>query len=243
MKLLTLEDVDSFHKVHPMLPTVELHGFLRSTVCTSCETLHDRDEFQKSLSNLNPAWSDFVNRMIETGALSTEDPAIRRQRGLRTNPDGDVDIPNAQYTTFRYPACPVCLKNPPVLPDGMKGVVKVDDDGAWKEGSNAGVLKPAVIMFGEAIRSDVKDAAEMAIDNADRLLVIGSSLATYSAWRLAKRAIDRGMPLGILNLGGTRGEESFFEHVMEGDHGKTAVRCNMDAQDVLPELLKALEKS
>ena len=140
--------------------------------------------------------------MLATGALDSENPAERKARGLKSNPDGDVDVPNAPYTTFRYPACPTCVATPPILADGTRASVEVDDDGAWSPASNAGVLKPAVVMFGESIASDIKIAAERAIDEASRILVVGSSLATYSAWRLVKRAKERNLPIGILNLGG-----------------------------------------
>jgi NAD-dependent deacetylase sirtuin 4 len=45
--------------------------------------------------------------MLASGALDTENPIERRKKGLKANPDGDVDVPDAPYTTFRYPACPV----------------------------------------------------------------------------------------------------------------------------------------
>lgn len=240
---LIRSDVDSFHKIHQDLKTTELHGFLRSNVCVSCGTLHSRDDFQATLKELNPSWAEHLEKMLLTGALTTDDPSIQRERGLRTNPDGDVDLPGAPYTTFRYPACKTCLHSPPKLPDGSKAVVEVDKNGAWQAGSTAGILKPAVVMFGETIKAEVKEAAHSAIDNADRLLVIGSSLATYSAYRLAKQAKERGMPIAVLNLGGTRGEEEFFQHASDIEGGAKAVRCNMDAQDVIPALVKSLEQS
>jgi NAD-dependent deacetylase sirtuin 4 len=172
--------------------------------------------------------------MLSTGALDTENPTERRARGLKSNPDGDVDVPGAPYTTFRYPACPRCLSDPPVLADGKRARVEVDSDGAWSAHSNAGILKPAVIMFGESIASDVKISAEEAVDEASRILVVGSSLATYSAWRLVKRAYDRGMGIGILNLGGVRKEEGFFRGVSGDCDGSGGVRCNESAEQVLP---------
>ena len=181
--------------------------------------------------------------MLESGALDTEHPDERRKRGLKTNPDGDVDLPDAPYSTFRYPACPTCLANPPALPDGKRSVVQVDSDGAWSPASNAGILKPAVVMFGESIASAVKEAAEEAIDNASKVLVVGSSLATYSAWRLVKRAKERGMPIGILNLGGVRGEESFFSDVQSPNAGEKGVRCSESADKILPLLADTLPNS
>ncbi|KAK3069287.1 hypothetical protein LTS18_000371, partial [Coniosporium uncinatum] len=68
-------DVDSFHNhAHPALPTIELHGYLRSLVCLSCRTEYPRAEFQKQLAALNPAWAAFLEEMLQTGALDTEHP-------------------------------------------------------------------------------------------------------------------------------------------------------------------------
>lgn len=232
------QNVDSFHgRAHPSLPIIELHGYLRALVCTSCHQLMPRDDFQKWLANLNPLWDQFLAQLLESGALDTENPEERRQKGYRTNPDGDADVPGAPYTTFRYPACPSCLKRAPILKDGSKGIVKVDPDGAWSEKSNAGVLKPNVIMFGESIPDAVKTAAERAIDEAGRVMVIGSSLATYSAWRLIKKAFDQKMPIGVLNLGGVRKEEQFFpdhEHITDGHN---AVRASLAAEEILPKVV------
>jgi len=237
------QNVDSFHpKAHPRLPTVELHGYLRSTVCTSCHKEYARDAFQGELARLNPAWAAFLAEALASGALDTENPDERRSRGMRTNPDGDVDVPNAPYTTFRYPACPQCLAQPPVDASGARSVVEVDSDGAWKPTSTAGILKPAVIMFGESIGAQTKIAAEAAIDQAARLLVIATSLATYSAWRLAKRAKDRGMPIAILNVGGVRGEDSFFVDLDPHQAGSHGVRVESSSEHLLPALVAELQQ-
>lgn len=135
----------------------------------------------------------------------------------------------------------MCRKTPPLLPDGSQSNVQTDNDGAWSPKSTAGVLKPAVVMFGESIAANVKVAAENAIDQASRILVIGSSLATYSAWRLVKRAKERGMPIGVLNLGGVRGEESFFADVSAENDGTKAVRCSQAADTILPAVVQNLE--
>ena len=196
-----------------------------------------------SLTALNPQWAAFLEEMLATGALDSENPAERRAKGLKSNPDGDVDVPDAPYTTFRYPACPTCLANPPTLADGTQARVEVDRDGAWSSSSNAGVLKPAVVMFGESIASDIKNAAEEAINNAGRVLVIGSSLATYSAWRLVKQAKERNMPIGILNLGGVRGEENFYAGLSPSNDGEIGVRCEEKADEILPMVVDALRGS
>ncbi|KAI4203963.1 MAG: hypothetical protein LQ348_001346 [Seirophora lacunosa] len=236
------QNVDSFHPLaHPDLPTLELHGYLRSLVCIHCRNHLPRKEFQQSLSRLNPAWAAFLAEMLETGALNSEHPDERRAKGLKSNPDGDVDVPDAPYNTFRYPACPACLANPPRLADGSQSIVQLDADGAWSPQSTAGVLKPAVVMFGESIASSVKLAAEQAIDQASRMLVIGSSLATYSAWRLVKRAKERNMPIGVLNLGGVRGEESFYADTPAENDGSLGVRCSESVDKILPSVVQNLD--
>lgn len=197
-------------------------------------------KFQRSLSDLNPLWAEFLAEMLEAGALDTENPQERSKRGLKTNPDGDVDLPNAPYSSFRYPPCPTCLERPPLLPDGTRSIVETDADGAWSSISTAGILKPAVVMFGESIPEKVKKAAEEAIDTAGRILVIGSSLATYSAWRLVKRATERGLPLGILNSGGVRGEETFFAGIRADNDGALGVRCNERAESLLPRIAESI---
>ncbi|TLD33488.1 hypothetical protein PspLS_00324 [Pyricularia sp. CBS 133598] len=222
---------------------VELHGYLRALVCTTCKSEYPRDLFQENLARLNPAWAAFLEEAVASGALGTEDPAERRAKGIRSNPDGDVDLPDAPYTTFRYPACPTCLAHPPPLSNGEVAKVVVDKDGAWESPSNAGILKPAVVMFGESIAGSVKAAAEEAVTGADKLIVLGTSLATYSAWRLAKLARDKGKPIAIVNMGGVRGEDAFFVEIDHQQTGAEGVRVEMPTEVILPALVEALGRT
>ena len=248
--MCSFTDVDSFHSLaHPSLPTLELHGYLRACVCLTCREEYPRDEFQRQLSALNPAWAAFLERMLEVGALTTEHPDERRKKGLRTNPDGDIELPDAPFSTFRYPACPACLQAHGSASnasressDDLLARVEVDQDGAWLPTSTAGILKPAVVMFGESIAAGIKRAAEVYVDGAERLLVIGSSLATYSAWRLVKRAKDKGMPIAILNVGGVRGEEEFLKQIPPDSAGEDGFRCSEKAEDVLPTVVEELRR-
>ena len=45
------------------------------------------------------------------------------------------------------------------------------------------------------------------LDEADALLVVGSSLTVWSGFRFVKRAAERGIPVAIVNIGPTRGDE------------------------------------
>ncbi|KAH8658672.1 DHS-like NAD/FAD-binding domain-containing protein [Tricladium varicosporioides] len=244
VRSVVTQNVDSFHSIaHPDIPTLELHGYLRALTCMTCHNDLPREAFQESLARLNPAWATFLAEAIASGALNTENPEERRAKGMKTNPDGDVDLSGAPYSTFRYPACPHCLANPPLSTDGSQTKVEVDGEGAWKASSTAGILKPAVIMFGESIPVRVKEAAEHAIDGSGRLLILGTSLATYSAWRLARRAKERGMPIAILNLGGVRGEDAFFQELAMGQQGEAGVRAEQSTDKLLPRLVDQLRRT
>ena len=44
------------------------------------------------------------------------------------------------------------------------------------------------------------------LDEADALLVVGSSLTVWSGFRFVKRASELGIPIAIVNRGETRGD-------------------------------------
>ncbi|ODQ51383.1 DHS-like NAD/FAD-binding domain-containing protein [Saitoella complicata NRRL Y-17804] len=216
------QNVDGLHTASsPDVPTLELHGSLHKVLCLSCRGHIHRQEFQEELKRLNPDWAELL-RMNE--------------KELQINPDGDVQLPKERrpdgdtqteksYEHFRYPACKKC------------DAAKTDAAGAWVEGG--GILKPSVIFFGEQVPESHKIAAEKAVEQADRVLVIGSSLATYSAFRLIRAAKETGKSVAVVNWGGPiRGEgEILIEE--EGD-----LRIPLKAGAVLAEVESMLmEKS
>ena len=69
-----------------------------------------------------------------------------------------------------------------------------------------GILKPAVVFFGESVPPGKVAVAMQHVDEADALLVAGSSLAVWSGFRFVKRAAERGIPIAIVNVGPTRGD-------------------------------------
>jgi NAD-dependent SIR2 family protein deacetylase len=93
-------------------------------------------------------------------------------------PDGDAELPEDAVARFEVAACEAC----------------------------GGVLKPDVVMFGDNVARPVVDAAWALLDDADALLVVGSSLAVFSGFRFVRRAAERGIPVAIINRGPTRGD-------------------------------------
>lgn len=123
-----------------------------------------------------------------------------RALAVDTAPDGDADLPDGLVADFTVVACGAC----------------------------GGVLMPDVVFFGGSVPRPILDAAWSAFDQAEVLLVIGSSLTVFSGYRFVRRAAERGVPVAILNRGPTRGDE----------HAE--LRIDARAGHALPALARAL---
>lgn len=97
----------------------------------------------------------------------------------RMAPDGDADLDGLDFAAFEVPPCSYC----------------------------AGVLKPDVVFFGESVPKERVDATLHHLQQADALLVVGSSLMVYSGYRFAQAAAAAGKPIAAVNLGRTRADE------------------------------------
>lgn len=70
------------------------------------------------------------------------------------------------------------------------------------------MLKPEVVFFGDSVPPASVGLANQVMDRCDGLLVAGSSLEVFSAYRLVLRATQRNVPVMLLNRGPTRAERS-----------------------------------
>ncbi|ROM39195.1 NAD-dependent deacetylase [Pseudomonas poae] len=95
-------------------------------------------------------------------------------------PDGDTLLDPAFEERFQVPHCPYC--------DGQR-------------------LKPDVVFFGENVAQVTAAKAMAAVEHAEGLLVVGSSLMAYSAFRLCKAMVEQGKPVIAINLGKTRADD------------------------------------
>lgn len=71
---------------------------------------------------------------------------------------------------------------------------------------NDGPLKPDIVFFGENVPKKTVLAVDKEIDFCDSVLVLGSSLSTYSGYRIPLRCKEQMKPLAILNIGRTRAD-------------------------------------
>lgn len=168
---------------HRALAALEAAGRVTHLITQNVDGLH-----QQAGSR---AVTDLHGRLdsIECLACGTQVPRVAFQAELETHnpdwirltaglaPDGDADLETCDFSHFDVPAC-AC----------------------------GGVLKPAVVFFGDTIPAARGAAALAEVRAAEALLVVGSSLMVWSGYRLVREAAERGAPVAALNLGLTRAD-------------------------------------
>jgi NAD+-dependent protein deacetylase sirtuin 4 len=87
--------------------------------------------------------------------------------GMSVAPDRDAELPSKRIASFVVPGCAVC----------------------------EGTLKPNVVFFGHNVARPLVDRAFAAVDAAEVLLVLGTSLAVFSGYRFLLRAAERGLSI------------------------------------------------
>ena len=70
-----------------------------------------------------------------------------------------------------------------------------------------GILKPNVIFYGQSVPKPWVEQAYGWVEQADALLVVGSSLMVFSSFRFCRAANASDTPIAILNRGVTRADD------------------------------------
>ena len=150
------------------------------------------------MATLHPCGATGVNRALRCGPFLA---TLGEAQGPApaARPDGDAQV-EADFSDFRVPDCPSC----------------------------GGVLKPAVVFFGENVPRSRVDAALAALAAADALLVVGSSLMVFSGFRFCLAARELGKPVAAVNLGRTRADEML------------SLKVASDCGRALPDVVEAL---
>jgi len=134
--------------------------------------------------------------------LASLNPSFGYEK-FRTAPDGDADLVGVDYDQFLVPPCHRC----------------------------GGVLKPGVVFFGESVPRARVERAMQALEVCDALLVVGSSLMVFSGYRFVRAAIERHIPVYIVNRGKTRAD------------AHASLKIEAPVSEVLPQIAQALPSS
>lgn len=69
-----------------------------------------------------------------------------------------------------------------------------------------GILKPEVVFFGDSVPKDTVSQLSEHLQQSSALLIIGSSVEVFSAFRYILQAKELNKPITILNIGKTRAD-------------------------------------
>jgi NAD-dependent SIR2 family protein deacetylase len=170
---------------HRAIAALEERGVITSVVTQNVDRLHHKAGSRRVIE-LHGALAEVV--CLECGALEPRDDVQARMRERNPSwldgpspmaPDGDAELPDELVERFEAPACPLC----------------------------GGAVKPNVVFFGHNVARPIVEDAYAKIDEAEALLVAGTSLAVFSGYRFLVRAAERRIPIAIVNRGPVRGEE------------------------------------
>ena len=190
---LITQNVDELHERAGARDIIHLHGNIHHVECQGCRAITPRSQLQTQLEQLNPAFTLHIRSLLQQAtelfqqqqlkgvwkgdadhplpppaALiphnHDEDAPMERGSPAALRPDGDIELQNEEY--YRGMVIPPC-----------------DHCG--------GVLKPQVVFFGANVRREDNARVDAALADADAVLVVGTSLTVWSAFRIVKAALAR----------------------------------------------------
>lgn len=173
---------------HRALAALERAGVVTGVITQNVDLLHTKAG-SRTVIDLHGTYVHVVclqcgagmSRAVLDDMLEAANPGFRERVGsldsIAVAPDADAIVGDTSH--FRIVDCPRC----------------------------AGMLKPDIVYFGESVPKARVDEAYAMVDDADALLVAGSSLTVYSGYRFVRHAAARGIPIAIVNRGRTRGDD------------------------------------
>jgi NAD-dependent SIR2 family protein deacetylase len=169
---------------HRALAQLAAAGYVRALVTQNVDGLHQRAgsrdviELHGSIGHVHclDCGTAYTRASIQP-LLEANNPEVA---ALVAHPaaDGDAHLDFDGNLPFEIPACTAC----------------------------GGMLKPSVVFFGENVPRERVAQASTALDEADAVLVVGSSLMVFSGYRFCAWAQQRGKPVAAVNLGRTRAD-------------------------------------
>jgi NAD-dependent SIR2 family protein deacetylase len=173
---------------HRALAALEHAGALTGVITQNVDLLHTKAG-SRTVVNLHGTYAQVVclacghtmPRAALAELLEAANPGfldrVEAVGGIAVAPDADAIV--GDTTSFRIIDCSNC----------------------------SGMLKPDIVYFGENVPKDRVERAYSLVDQAEALLVAGSSLTVYSGYRFVRHAAALGIPIAIINRGRTRGDD------------------------------------
>jgi NAD-dependent SIR2 family protein deacetylase len=172
---------------HVAIARLEAIGKIGSVLTQNVDGLHGQAGSHEVLElhgNIHgvvclECWAPFPRAYIQQ-QLERDNPHLTGTGANATVlPDGDAAVEPAELAAFRLPHCDCC----------------------------GGTLMPDVVFFGDNVPAARTASALARMEQADALLVVGSSLMVYSGFRFCRMAQASGKPIAAINLGRTRADD------------------------------------
>jgi NAD-dependent SIR2 family protein deacetylase len=172
---------------HRALAALERAGVVTGLITQNVDLLHTKAG-SRAVINLHGTYAQVVcldcghtmSRAALAELLESANPGFARRAervgGLAVAPDADAIVTDTG--TFCFIDCPQC----------------------------GGMLKPDIVYFGESVAKEVVEQSYSLVEQAQALLVAGSSLTVFSGYRFVRHAAAHGIPVAIVNRGPTRGD-------------------------------------
>jgi NAD-dependent SIR2 family protein deacetylase len=173
---------------HRALAALEQAGVVSGVITQNVDLLHTKAG-SRTVVNLHGTYAQVIcldcgytmSRAELNDLLEAANPGFVERAealgGIAVAPDADAVV--ADTTSFSIIDCTNC----------------------------GGMLKPDIVYFGESVPKDRVEQAYSLIDEADALLVAGSSLTVFSGYRFVRHAAALPIPIAIINRGRTRGDD------------------------------------
>jgi NAD-dependent SIR2 family protein deacetylase len=173
---------------HRAVAALENNGVVSGVITQNVDLLHTKAG-SRDVINLHGTYAQVIclscghsrSRAALAEELDALNPGFTERveavGGLAVAPDADAVVTDT--ASFRYLDCASC----------------------------GGMLKPDIVYFGENVPKDIVQQAFSLVDNAETLLVAGSSLTVFSGYRFVRHAAALGIPVAIVNRGPTRGDD------------------------------------
>ena len=181
------------NEAHAVLAVWEAAGRVSGLITQNVDRLHQRAG-QRRVIDLHGRLDQVV--CMSCGALTPRDNLqhwLERHNpdivgaAFRAAPDGDADLEEVDYGAVAVPVCAQC----------------------------GGVLKPNVVFYGDGVPRGIVEQAYAWVEDADAVLVLGSSLMVFSSFRFVRHAHACSIPVAAINHGRMRGEELLALKVTE----------------------------
>ena len=169
---------------HKALAEAEKLGRVEQIITQNVDQLHQRAGSERvidlhgRLDLVKCVGCGFTITRVEMDeVLQGLNPTINKDPDIEFSPDGDAEI--EAVAGFQVPPCPKCK----------------------------GILKPDVVFFGENVPLERVEQSIGAVDRAEVLLVVGTSLAVNSGFRFARQAAKAEKPIVVINVGPTKADD------------------------------------